>query len=396
MRLRYLFALIWLLVSLTAGAGATLAQAAPEYRLGFKAIADHIPDVVGNPVENEHSGPNGDSLQQTTTGLMVWRKADNWTAFTNGDRTWINGPYGLQERSNAERFAWEKELAVAASAGTASRLLVPGSTSSPTTGLVQQSYAPIVKAMDEESATSKTMVEEFLRELDGKWARIWGWQPRRPVTVYLYFDGYRMADGVISISGLPMDPGRREEIAATTAGLKARDGQTGGWAIFMNLKRYYATDRWAIRVRHLLTHELTHVMQSDVAGAAGPTWFHEGMAEVAAFVEVPEALPFLGRTKYVTHQRDLGELPSLRELQDKWQELMKYRDERSQMAYGMSYLAVKYLADRVGGMPLLQVLASTAKGKSFEVALLEITGYSVDQLDAEYRQTIPPSTTTQP
>jgi hypothetical protein len=38
---------------------------------------------------------------------MVWRKADNWTAFTNGHRTWVNGPFGVMERPNEERFEWE-------------------------------------------------------------------------------------------------------------------------------------------------------------------------------------------------------------------------------------------------------------------------------------------------
>ena len=38
---------------------------------------------------------------------MVWRKADNFTAFTDGYRTWVNGPDGLQQRLNSQRFAWE-------------------------------------------------------------------------------------------------------------------------------------------------------------------------------------------------------------------------------------------------------------------------------------------------
>lgn len=83
------------------------AEANPEFKLGFKALAEQIPDIVGQPLENENYGPNGDSLQRTTNGLMVWRKADNWTAFTDGYRTWVNGPYGLQERLNDDRFEWE-------------------------------------------------------------------------------------------------------------------------------------------------------------------------------------------------------------------------------------------------------------------------------------------------
>lgn len=85
----------------------SLAQQRPEFKLGFKLLADRVPHAVGTPVEEEHYGPNGDSLQRTTTGLMVWRKADNWTAFTNGSLTWVNGPYGVMERGNDERFEWE-------------------------------------------------------------------------------------------------------------------------------------------------------------------------------------------------------------------------------------------------------------------------------------------------
>ncbi len=84
--------------------------APPAFKLGFATLASLIPDVVGQPVENEHhNAVNGDGLQQTTKGLMVWRKADNWTAFTNGYMTWINGPFGIQSRLNADRFPWEAQ-----------------------------------------------------------------------------------------------------------------------------------------------------------------------------------------------------------------------------------------------------------------------------------------------
>ncbi len=89
-----------------------------EFVLGFatlKALIDEAegPEKVGQCLENEHFNPeNGDSLQQTTGGLLVWRKADNWTAFTDGYRTWINGPYGLQMRLNTEQLDWEAPAAL--------------------------------------------------------------------------------------------------------------------------------------------------------------------------------------------------------------------------------------------------------------------------------------------
>jgi hypothetical protein len=84
------------------------AQGACEFKLGFELLADRIPDAVGRCLENEHHNPaNGDALQRTTGGLLVWRKADNFTAFTDGARTWVNGPFGIQQRSNEQRFFWE-------------------------------------------------------------------------------------------------------------------------------------------------------------------------------------------------------------------------------------------------------------------------------------------------
>ncbi len=131
---------ILVLVSVAVGtllASSVLAQTKPEFRLGFKALADQIPLVAGEPLENEHWGANGDSLQQTTTGLMVWRKADNWTAFTNGSRTWINGPNGVKERANEERFEWE-------SVATPTPQATPTQTPAPTSTLIPATPTPTV------------------------------------------------------------------------------------------------------------------------------------------------------------------------------------------------------------------------------------------------------------
>lgn len=82
--------------------------------LGFATLRSMILDEVGQCVTNVQYDPaTGDGLQVTTAwhgqgGLMVWRKSDNWTAFTDGYRTWINGPFGLQQRLNSQRFSWEQ------------------------------------------------------------------------------------------------------------------------------------------------------------------------------------------------------------------------------------------------------------------------------------------------
>lgn len=97
-----------------------------QFVLGFQVIHDQIPDIVGECVVDQHYNPeNGDALQETTKGLMVWRKADNFTAFTDGFRSWVNGPYGLMERLNTERFEWEKEVPTAPAAPTVSLTSTP-------------------------------------------------------------------------------------------------------------------------------------------------------------------------------------------------------------------------------------------------------------------------------
>ncbi len=78
-----------------------------HFALGFQALHDRLPPLVGGCLGDEsHNSTNGDALQHTTTGLLVWRKADNVAAFTNGRATWLEGPDGPQERANAARFAY--------------------------------------------------------------------------------------------------------------------------------------------------------------------------------------------------------------------------------------------------------------------------------------------------
>jgi len=88
----------------------SLAEAANcQFAMGFKTLHDLIPTIVGDCVTNEIHVVNGDAVQSTTHGLLAWRKADNHTAFTDGYRTWVNGPFGVQERLNTQRFAWEQD-----------------------------------------------------------------------------------------------------------------------------------------------------------------------------------------------------------------------------------------------------------------------------------------------
>ena len=89
-------------------AGRAAAAADCQFVLGFQALHAMIPDTVGDCIENEQHHPGeGVTHQRTTNGLLVWQKATNHTAFTDGYHTWVVGPDGLQQRLNTERFDWE-------------------------------------------------------------------------------------------------------------------------------------------------------------------------------------------------------------------------------------------------------------------------------------------------
>ena len=97
---------------LTAPIGTASSQGeACRFVLGFAALREQVgTEKVGRCLEDEHFNlENGNAEQLTAGGLLVWRKVDNFTAFTDGGTTWVNGPNGVESRPNSERFAWEND-----------------------------------------------------------------------------------------------------------------------------------------------------------------------------------------------------------------------------------------------------------------------------------------------
>lgn len=112
--------------------------AACHFVLGFKTLHHQVPSVIGACLGNEQHNPvNGDAFQPTRKGTLVWRKADNQIAFTDGYLTILDGPRGLEERLNTQRFTWEANpdgLPVVADAVTSASQLrrqVTGQTATP-------------------------------------------------------------------------------------------------------------------------------------------------------------------------------------------------------------------------------------------------------------------------
>ena len=163
------------------------AQAGCTFKLGFKALRDLIPDVVGNCLEDEHFNlSNGNAEQRTTGGLLVWRKADNWTAFTDGATTWILGPEGLADRPNAgPLFPWEGTIVLQDNFDDPANGLLPRSSPFPTRytrGYVDGEY--MIKTLDPEArGIPIVVVAEFANFSLAVDARLVGGSERRYVTM---------------------------------------------------------------------------------------------------------------------------------------------------------------------------------------------------------------------
>ena len=92
----------------------TQAEAACDFSQGFATMRDLVgAAVVGECRENERQNPgNGNAEQRTVNGILVFRALDGRLLFSTETRTWINGPDGLADRPNNQRFPWEGDRQV--------------------------------------------------------------------------------------------------------------------------------------------------------------------------------------------------------------------------------------------------------------------------------------------
>jgi phosphohistidine phosphatase SixA len=69
--------------------------------------------IVGECQEDERQNAgNGNTEQRTANGMLIYRVLDDRLLFSTDSRTWINGPEGLVDRPNNQRFPWEGDRQV--------------------------------------------------------------------------------------------------------------------------------------------------------------------------------------------------------------------------------------------------------------------------------------------
>src|SRR5438132_1016457 len=74
----------------------------PAFSFGFAVLSETLGTSMGEPTECAHADvPSGDTYQQTTKGVAIYRRADNAPAFVSGMSRWTLTAEGLMQRSTA-------------------------------------------------------------------------------------------------------------------------------------------------------------------------------------------------------------------------------------------------------------------------------------------------------
>ena len=117
----------------------------PGYRFGFAFLKSQLGATMGEPLECEHGNPeNGDTLQQTSTGLAYYREITNTPTFTDGWNHWAWTSSGL--------IYW------AGSSVDPPGVVVPTPTPSPTVAELPAPLATIDEPAAESSFTRGTVL----------------------------------------------------------------------------------------------------------------------------------------------------------------------------------------------------------------------------------------------
>ena len=240
----------------------------------------------------------------------------------------------------------------------------------------------------------------FANRVAADWNRSFGWTVPKPLTVNLYINGIIMAADAGYFSVSPMTIGQLINIAnQPTVGV--RDGRpigpgggNGGWIEGVNVNytgrvTQIGTTTPPAETQGHLVHDLALGMMQDVAGAGGPAWFKEGLADLLANGTVPGMNEVNQRAQAWHTANGSGVLATVPTVNADWDNLVGTSGLIRDSSFKVADQAVFFLAQKVGVPALVGILQRTSAGEDFESVLQSVTGYSLSQLDAAYRVTMP-------
>lgn len=251
-------------------------------------------------------------------------------------------------------------------------------------------FIPVVLAMDEFSAEQGSWITPFVNQVDERFLAQWGFRPSLPTTVYLFGEGAALAAGFAMITDQALTVAELNLIANVDRSYVVRDQRTGGYGILVNLGPGVGTTTWKDEVMASIYHGYALVLIRDRAGLAGPIWYREGLAWLIAYINAPGAPSLSRRVSAAATFNAQGILPSLVELTDdkNWLNLTGASPQARDAAFGFAYLALNLMSP-VGGLTLLNVLVDTQGTQNFETALVNRTGFTIQQLNIQTKLRMP-------
>jgi hypothetical protein len=130
---------------------------------------------------------------------------------------------------------------------------------------------------------------------------------------------------------------------------------------------------------HEMAHLVVHQVTMNGYGIVLPTWLDEGLA---MYAEGELTSDFVSALSSAVKGRRLISVQSL-------SSSFPADTASATLAYAESYSLVEYLLDHKGGKEnMLDLLGATRAGSGYVEALQDVYGLSIDQLDAQWRQSL--------
>ncbi|MCC2669496.1 MAG: repeat-containing protein [Armatimonadetes bacterium] len=187
----------------------------------------------------------------------------------------------------------------------------------------------------------------------------YGFTPKHPITVELFTE--------------------RQHYGARTIGLPELGAQgTCFGELITAMSPASAEASW----EEVLWHEQAHVFHLQLSNNRVARWFTEGLAEYETNVARPYWKREHNREIYLSLKR--GDLWKISELSAAF--TRPGRPNGVVIAYHQSSLVIHYLVEGYGFPKMVEALKLYAKGKHDAEVLSTITGKTLDQLDAEFRE----------
>jgi len=130
----------------------------------------------------------------------------------------------------------------------------------------------------------------------------------------------------------------------------------------------------------VLCHEYVHAVIFDAMSNRCPWWLNEGLAQYFSGDKIGNRLKLGMASQLLTS----GDAPSLKALPGEIGQDVK----QVQKAYALALSAVDYLIEYFGVFQVQSILEVMGEGRSFDAALLEITGYTFKEFERNWLESM--------